>query len=191
MDHTVVAAPTWRVPNDTELIFEAGRVACVALDQGHAVVCIATDAHLASLERQLHDRGINVAAALDKQQYVALDASHLLYEINIAASPDETYFARVGVLVDRLVRRFQRVWMFSEAEAMLRAGAATSCAREFETIWSSFMQAQPGLLYCAYPSPQPDAPERWPAFLQQCEEQCRLLHQQGSLFGGIRSDDQS
>ena len=50
---------------DTEgtLISGVGRAMCIALDQGAAVVCIATDAHRQRLERHLMVRGIDVTEA--------------------------------------------------------------------------------------------------------------------------------
>ena len=47
---------------DTEaiLIAQIGRAMCIALDEGSAVVCIATDAHRQLLERHMMDRGIDV-----------------------------------------------------------------------------------------------------------------------------------
>ena len=48
---------------DAVLITEIARAMCVALDQGSAVICIATDAHRQRLEDHLVSRGIDVAAA--------------------------------------------------------------------------------------------------------------------------------
>ena len=49
------------------LMSEMGRILCVALDQGHAAVCIVSEPTRLAFEDQLNKRGIDVAAVRDRQ----------------------------------------------------------------------------------------------------------------------------
>src|SRR5207342_3117627 len=60
------------------LVNEIGRAMCVALDQGHAVVMIVTETTRDIMEEQLSTRGIDVADAKRRGQYVCLDAIETL-----------------------------------------------------------------------------------------------------------------
>ena len=56
------------------LVHEIGRTLCIALDQGHAAVCVVTPATRDLLEKQLGERGIDVEGMRNSGQYVHLDA---------------------------------------------------------------------------------------------------------------------
>src|SRR5215470_4368942 len=85
------------------LMSEMGRTLCVALDQGHAAVCIVSEPTRRAFEDQLSKRGIDIAEFQNRHQYVCLDAAETLPKITTDGGPDPILFAEVvGGLIDRL-----------------------------------------------------------------------------------------
>jgi hypothetical protein len=170
---------------DTEsiLISEVGRAMGIALDQGAAVVCIATDAHRELLERHLMDRGIDVSAARTASQFVCLDAPATLPAIVKNGVPDVIRFAEVvGAVIDQAAARFPRVWIFGELVALMCADGHHAGAVELEKLWTSFTASRPQvLLHCAYPTSAFRLVDDMQAFVDICEEHCRVLHSDSSL----------
>lgn len=165
------------------LIAEVGRAMCVAIDQGNAVVCVATDAHRRLLEKHLLDRGIDVPAARMAKQIWCLDAAGTLAKIAINGTPDAVRFAEiVGAVVDQAAAQFPRVWIFGELVALMCANGNHSGAVELERLWTSFVDSRPAIfLHCAYPTNAFASPKDRAAFRHICEEHCRVLHSDSSL----------
>jgi hypothetical protein len=155
---------------------------CIALDQGHAVVCIATESHRRLLERRVVDRGIDVFAAQAKGQIACLDAVRTLAKISRGDSIDVVRFAEVvGAVVDGLSSRYSRVWIFGELVALMCMKGHHEGAIELEKLWSSFTAARPSIcLHCAYPA-HAFTPQNRAAFLRICDARCRILHSDSSL----------
>lgn len=168
--------------NDEALITETGCAANAALDRGCAVVCIATDAHLRLLEDHLACRGIDVAAAKVHERIVFLDATGTLAEITVDDLTDVIRFAEViGSLVDRLVARFPRVWVFGELVALMTAKGNRFGAVKLERLWESVTESRPVFLRCAYPARAFSSERDLAEFLRVCEPRCRVLHSEISL----------
>jgi len=167
--------------DDSALVAQIGRAMCVALDQGHAAICIATQSHRQLLEKQLQERGIDLSVARAVEQYVHLDAAQTISRIIVDGKPDTVRFAEVvGSLVDRLCARHTRVWMFGEMVSLLCADGNQAGALALEKLWTSFIASQPVCLYCAYPT-QLFSSDDVRAFEQICDEHCRVLHSDSSL----------
>lgn len=166
---------------DSELVTEVARAMSIALDQGHAVICVATPAHQAQFDAQLYMRGIDAIAVRDGGQYVALDAAETLARICSNGRPDPRRFTDVvEALIDQLAARFARVWTFGEMVALMCAEGNHAGALELERIWSICAGNKPICLHCAYPS-DAFSKEDVKAFVDVCVEHCRLLHSESSL----------
>lgn len=167
--------------NDTQLVSEVGRAMCIALDQGHAVICVATPAHQIQFEKQLVARGIDADAARDSGRYVSRDAFETLSQITVSGRPELLRFNEVvGALIDRLAARYPRVWIFGEMVALMCAEGNRAGALELERIWSACAKGQPICLHCAYPA-EAFSSEDVEAFVEICAEHCRVLHSDSSL----------
>ena len=134
------------------LMSEMGRILCIALDQGHAAVCIVSEPTRVAFEDQLNKRGIDVAAVRNQGQYVCLDAAETLPKITTNGGPDPIRFAEViGRLIDRLSDQYKGVWMYSElAPQMWRAGNQAG-GLALEKMWASFADTHPVCLCMAFP----------------------------------------
>jgi hypothetical protein len=173
--------------DDPLLIAEVGRAMCVALDQGSAVLCVATHSHRRLLQDHLQNRGIDVPAAMMADQIVFMDAHGTLAKITRRGMPDVIRFAEVvGAVVDRLAARYPRVWIFGELVALMCANGNHSGAVELERLWTSFADARPVFLHCGYPAQAFSSEQDLAAFRNICEEHCRVLHCQSSLALSVR-----
>ena len=160
------------------LISQVGHAMWVALDQGAAVVCVATGMHRWRLERYLIIRGIDVTEARDTKQFVCLDAPATLTRVATNGVPDVAKFADlVGAVVDEAAARFPLVWVFGELVALMCADGHHSGAVELEKMWTSFMDSRPRvILYCAYPTDVFKSADHRQAFAHICEQHGRVLH---------------
>jgi hypothetical protein len=131
---------------------EMGRILCVALDQGHAAVCIVSEPTRRAFEDQLSKRGIDVAEFRNRHQYVVLDAAETLPKITTNGDPDPILFAEViGRLIDRLSDQHKGVWMYSELAPQMWRGGNQAGALALEKMWASFADTHPVCLCLAFP----------------------------------------
>ena len=134
------------------LMSEMGRILCIALDQGHAAVCIVSEPTRRAFEDQLNKRGIDVAAVRDRHQYLCLDAAETLPKITTDGGPDPIRFAEViGRLIDRLSDQYKGVWMYSELAPQMWLGGNQAGALALEKMWASFADTHPVCLCMAFP----------------------------------------
>jgi hypothetical protein len=134
------------------LVSELGRAMCVALDQGHAVLCAVSDSTRLMLEEQLVKRGIDVSDARARGQYVYLDAVDVLSEIAYKGKPDRTRFAdTVGCEVENLINEYPGVWMYGELAAIMWTQGHERGAIEIDRLWASLAESEPVVLCVAFP----------------------------------------
>ena len=74
------------------------RMLCIALDQGHAAISIATLEHQKFIDEQLNRRGIDVARARQSGQYRSFDAVTTLAKFSVNGVPDAKRFCHSGTL---------------------------------------------------------------------------------------------
>ena len=169
---------------------KVGQVIGVAIDNGSAVVCIATDGHLELLQRHVTAGRIDLPNASTVDQVVCLDAPATLAKIAGNDVSDVVGFAEVvGAILDRASTRHSRVWIFSDL-ALMRVNGHYSGAIELERLLASFAAARPDVfLYCAYPTNEFTSQHDHAAFVRICDEHCRILQNGRSL--GDRSARES
>lgn len=170
------------------LVHEIGRLLCVALDQGHAAVCVVTPATRELLEKHLRERGIDVDDVRRRGQYVCLDAAQALDAIaSERENPDAARFdATVGVVVERLANTYPRVWMYGELAGLLWMEGNQSGAVALEKMWASFADTHPVCLTVAFPLEVLSYPAVSDAIHKVVADQIRILAQDSPLALAVR-----
>lgn len=119
---------------------------------GDGVVVIATPQHLMSLRERLTARNIDVAIAIQNDQYLALDAEATLAKFMVMGWPDEDFFkAFVTDVLKRAKGDNRRVRAFGEMVALLWVRGNTGATVHLEHLWHRLCQEQSFSLFCAYP----------------------------------------
>ncbi len=166
----------------TETLASAvSRVLCIALDQGHAAISIATREHQKVIDDQLSLRGIDVARALQSGQYRSFDAVETLVKISVDGVPDGKRFEEVaGAVLQPALKTYARVCLFGEMVALLWDAGQRDAAVRLEKMWNDLVMAKPVVLHCAYPQSAATDPELARAFNKICIEHCEILAGDGS-----------
>ncbi|MGH8262643.1 MAG: MEDS domain-containing protein [Steroidobacteraceae bacterium] len=175
--------------NDDSLVLDVGQVICAAIEQDHGAITLATREHQQAIDLQLESCGIDVPAARARRQYLSFDAAEMLQMISLKGVPDAEQFAVVlAAIADPMCLRHERVAVFGEIVALLRAQGRNNSAGELERWWKALIRGRPMLLYCAYPSEALTDAQSAAAFRRTCVEHCRILEAQGlgmqAEFGG-------
>ena len=157
------------------------RVLCIALDQGHAAISIATREHQKVIDQQLSRRGIDVARVRQSGQYRSFDAVETLAEISLHGVPDTKRFEQlVGAVLQPALKTFARVCVFGEMVRLLWDAGRREDAVRLEKLWSDLVTAKPVVLHCAYPGSAATDPEHARAFNKICIEHHEVLAADGS-----------
>lgn len=157
------------------------RMLCIALDQGHAAVSIATLEHQRFIDEQLHRRGIDVARARQSGQYRSFDAAQMLVEVSVNGVPDAGQFEKVvGAVLQPALKTYARVCLFGEMVALLWDAGQRDSAIRLEKLWNDLVKAKPVVLHCAYPQSAASDPALAHAFNKVCIEHCEILAADGS-----------
>jgi hypothetical protein len=156
---------------------------CVALDQGHAVLCAVSDSTRLVLEEQLTKRGIDVSDARARGQYVYLDAVAVLSEITRKGRTDRIRFDdSVGCEVESLVNEYPSVWMYGELAAVMWMQGHERGAIEIDRLWASLAETSPVVLCAAFGVEALSKPIVAKALQTEVAEQIRALAK-GSPIG--------
>jgi hypothetical protein len=124
------------------------------LEAGDAAVVIATPVHIMLLDARLEARGIDVTAARETDQYIALDAEQTLKTFLIGGWPDADRFEQqVRRIVDRARGAGGRkVRAFGEMVAVMWAQGHHGAVVRLEHLWQALCQRTADMtLFCAYP----------------------------------------
>jgi hypothetical protein len=147
--------------DDAELIGTLAGFVGGGLANGEGVIVIATPAHLDHLERRLTESlsGFSLAAARERDQYLALEADSVLSRFMINGMPDASRFASaVRGLLERArglrvggEGQTRRVRAFGEMVALLWSRGQAAATLELERLWDGLCRAEGFPLFCAYP----------------------------------------
>jgi MEDS: MEthanogen/methylotroph, DcmR Sensory domain len=123
-----------------------------ALDGGVAIV-IATPAHRRAFEARLTAAGADVAAAVRRGGYLALDADETMRAFMTAGEPDADSFDRViGGLIRHAGRGGRPVRAYGEMVALLWDRGLVNAAVRLEEMWDSLGRRHSFSLFCGYPA---------------------------------------
>ena len=119
---------------------------------GDGAVVIATPAHLRGLNERLAARGINVAAAIARDQYMPLDAATTLSRFMNNGWPDQARFLEVThEIIKRASHGCRRVRAFGEMVALLWSQGNRTATIRLEKLWNDLGKSEAFSLFCAYP----------------------------------------
>ena len=154
---------------EQELAERVGEHLLSAVRDGGLAVVIATPDHRRSFERRLAGAGIDVAAALERGSYVALDASEAIRGFMVSGWPDPASFWRViSPLVRRAAKAGQPVRLFGEMVWLLWDARLVNAAIEVEALWNELSHQYSFSLLCAYPAQPAGTGTRLDALAEVC-----------------------
>ena len=122
------------------------------LRKGDATVVIATPAHRLSLTRRLLGQGLDLEAAVSRDQYIDLDAEQTLNQFMRGGWPDDELFAAcVQSILSRARRGGRQVRAFGEMVALLWAQGHSAATVRLERLWQGLCRDEAFPVFCAYP----------------------------------------
>jgi len=162
--------------DDAFLLDSVSRFIGAALRAGGGGVVIATKRHLDGLVARLREWGPDVATAVDRGPYVAVDAAETLSKLMDDDGPDPGRFAEVvGGLLAKAARGGRPVRVFGEMVALLWAEGNRKAAVSLEDWWNDLGRHQAFSLLCAYPMHGFGRAEHEPAFRDVCGRHSRVI----------------
>ena len=187
INHKLAPATSWRdagehehfvqfYEQDAALLQSVTEFIHHGLDAGAGAIVIATASHLEELERGLRTRGVDVAAAREREQLVILEAAATLARIMHHGTPQWTRFLEVvGSVLAALRRRHPRVVAFGEMVAVLWRDGRQEAAVQLEQLWNELGEREPFALYCAYPLPKHADAADLRSFDRICSQHRRVM----------------
>ena len=187
INHKLAPATSWRdagehehfvqfYEQDSALLQSVTEFIHHGLDAGAGAIVIATASHLEELERGLRTRGVDVAAAREREQLVILEAAATLARIMHHGTPQWTRFLEVvGPVLAELRRRHPRVVAFGEMVALLWRDGRQEAAVQLEQLWNELGEREPFALYCAYPLPKHADAADLRSFDRICSQHRRVM----------------
>jgi hypothetical protein len=118
---------------------------------GESAIVIATDAHLAQLEAQLRQTGLDLAHFRGDDRYLALSAELTMAKFCDGGWPDEERFFQVMTpVVERARGPGRSVRAFGEMVALLWSSGQYAGAVRLEHLWNKLLEKERMRLVCAY-----------------------------------------
>lgn len=118
---------------------------------GESAIVFATDTHLAQLETQLRQTGLDIAHFRGGDRYVALSAELTMATFCDGGWPDEERFFQVMTpLVERARGPGRAVRAFGEMVALLWSSGQYAGAVRLEHLWNKLLEKERMRLVCAY-----------------------------------------
>ena len=122
------------------------------LDNGDAVIIVATPTHRRELTSRLRARGYDLASAAQDGAYTGLDAAETLAKFMRGDMPDDEAFHRaVRDVLSNARGNGRHVRAFGEMVALLWGDRKFDATVRLEYLWDSLCQAEGFSLFCAYP----------------------------------------
>jgi hypothetical protein len=122
------------------------------VNAGDAVIVIATDAHLAALNKRLQSHGLHVGSLIAENRYIPLNAEQTLARFMVNNRPDEQRFIdTISPIIERAGRKNRQIRAFGEMVALLWASGDEAAAIELEEYWNRLRSNISFGLFCAYP----------------------------------------
>ena len=160
--------------------------------EGSAVV-VATAVHREGLIRRLEARGIDIAAAIERDNFIVLDAVETLSKFMLEGWPDPVRFAEViGSIITRAKEAAcdanGRLAIFGEMVAILWAQGKFDAAVQLEQHWNRLRQTHSFALRCAYPMAGFNREDHGEQFLKICSEHSHVIP--GESYMALTTDEE-
>ncbi len=159
-----------------------------ALKAGAAALLIATQAHREELARRFEaEEGIDVAGAVERSRYLALDARETLSAFMVDGMPDPVLFEE---LIGKRVRQAREaaageglpLVAFGEMVAILVLNGQPEAALALERLWTKLSKTYSLSLRCAYPMEQFNHRARKELFMKVCDEHSAVIPAEGYVM---------
>jgi len=141
--------------DDTFLLDTLAAQMVPVLEQGGAVVVLATKLHRDGLTQRLKQRGFDIAGMVAQDRFIRLDAQEVKQKICRNGRPDASRFQELaGGAIRRAAREnghTRRVLVFGEVVAELWQEGRSEAAIELEYLWNQLQEKMSFDLLCAYP----------------------------------------
>jgi hypothetical protein len=122
------------------------------LQLDEAIILIATDSHLQLLSDRLVRAGYDLAAAIERQQFIGLNAQKSLSTFMHDGWLDEAQFNDfVTTLLQRVRPQYPKVRAFGEMVALMWANGDHAATIRLEHLWARLCKSEEFSLFCAYP----------------------------------------
>ena len=149
--------------HDTAIVENVTYLVAHALNAGNSSVIVATDLHLAQIERGLEAQHLDLKALRAAGRYQTLDAAQTLSQFIVDGLPIKAEFDRtIGDAIRRAAEHSADgfVFAFGEMVGLLCAAGNPAGAVLLEQFWNALARHQKFSLYCAYSmsslGPEPD-----------------------------------
>ena len=126
-----------------------------ALKAGNAVVVVATESHQARLRQRLAADGLNVAAEIERGNYIPLNVAHTLSSFVVNDSPDPVLFRKLaGDLIVKASKQakgeHRRVSVCGEGVHALLAAGNVDATIKLERMWNEIAKDHDIDILCGY-----------------------------------------
>jgi hypothetical protein len=122
------------------------------INTGDSVILIATQNHLAAIERKLELLGIHIDHLVDQKRYIPLDADEVLSKFMVDGWPDEQlFFGTVTKIIKGAKIKNRRIRAFGEMVAILWSKGMNGATVQLEHLWNKLAENEEFCLFCAYP----------------------------------------
>ena len=161
---------------EDELVEAVVPYLAAGLDEGEAVLVMATERHRLAFEQQLAATGRGIEQAFAAGTYVAVDASAILRYLRPEGGGDpsgEDFDATIGMLVRRHQREGRPLRVYGEVVGMLWDEGDVSGAIALEAMWNELQEQTQFKLFCGHPGPA--ATQRLEVMEHVCRAHSRVL----------------
>jgi DNA-binding NarL/FixJ family response regulator len=163
-------------------LIRCARFIGAALADGDAAVVIMTASHRDGLRQKLEFEGCDVAEAMERGRYIAVDPEELLSSFFVNEQPDAGRFLKAGgdLMTSALkaaTGKKPRVAVCGECVASLHAEGKAEAAIEVERLWNELAQAYNVDTLCGYPSDSFRDKHLDPIFQRICAEHSAVYSQ--------------
>jgi hypothetical protein len=162
--------------NDAFLVECVAEYIATGLAAKENAIVIATLNHQKAVADCLRKRNVDVAAAVQRCQYIQCDAEEVLSTFMVEDMPDENRFNET---VDGLFRCMARngtgVRIFGEMVALLLAARNVKASIRLEEMWNNLAAKHAFSLFCAYPAKGPCDTLDNQTLSHICKEHSRVL----------------
>ena len=141
--------------DDAEFVDGFARFIEAALKVGNAVVVVATESHQARLRQRLAADGLNVAAEIERGNYIPLNVAQTLSSFMVNDSPDPVLFRTLaGDLIVKASKQakgeHRRVSVCGEGVHALLAAGNVDATIKLERMWNEIAKDHDLDILCGY-----------------------------------------